>query len=174
MARQAGARPRRRDAARSRRHGGGGARRGESHRPAGARRLYLMPTLWRVVKRRHASTAFDGRAARRFGGRWNSPGRRAVYASATKSLAVLEVVVHVDVGRPLPRLVAFTFDVDDELVDRLPVGRLPRHWRTARGLETTQRIGDEWLASGGGLALAVPSAIVPEESNYLIDPAHAR
>jgi RES domain-containing protein len=131
-----------------------------------------MPKLWRVVKGRHGSTAFDGRAAQRFGGRWNSPGWRAVYASATKSLAVLEILAHVDVGRPVPRLVAFTFDIDDELVETLAVGRLSRHWRTARGFETTQRIGDEWLASGRALALAVPSAIVPEESNYVLNPVH--
>lgn len=131
-----------------------------------------MPALWRVVKRRHAATAFDGKAAQRFGGRWSSVGRRAVYASATKSLAVLEVLVHVDVGRPLPRLVAFTFDVDDKLVDRLPAAQLPTHWRTSRGLLGTQQIGDEWLASGEALALAVPSVVVPEESNYLLNPAH--
>lgn len=131
-----------------------------------------MANLWRVVKRKHAATAFDGKAAQRFGGRWNSPGRRAVYASATKSLAVLEVVVHLDVGRPLPRLVAFTFHVDDKLVDRLPVRRLPRHWRTPGGLLMTQKIGDEWLASDRALALAVPSAIVPEEWNYLLNPEH--
>lgn len=131
-----------------------------------------MPSLWRVVKRTHAATAFDGRAAQRFGGRWNSPGRRAVYASATKSLAVLGVLVHLDVGRSLPRLVAFTFQVNDELIDRLPAARLPRHWRTLRGLFVTQSIGDEWLAFGHALALAVPSAIVPEESNYLLNPVH--
>ena len=131
-----------------------------------------MPELWRVVKRTHAATAFDGKAAQRFGGRWNSPGRRVVYTSASKSLAVLEVLVHLDVGRPLPRLVAFAFDVPDELVDRLPAERLPRHWRTPHGMLATQRIGDEWLAAGNTLALAVPSTIVPEESNYLLNPAH--
>jgi RES domain-containing protein len=136
-----------------------------------------MPTsgtvrLWRVVKRRHAATTFDGKAAQRFGGRWNSPGRRAVYASASKSLAVLEVLVHLDAGRPLPRLVAFTFEVDSKLVDHLAAAPLPRHWRTARGLLVTQQLGDEWLASGHGLGLAVPSTIVPEELNYVLNPAH--
>jgi RES domain-containing protein len=131
-----------------------------------------MPRIWRVVKRKHAAHAFDGKAAQRFGGRWNSPGRGAVYTSATKSLAVLEVLVHLDVGRPVPRLVAFTFDVDDRLVDRLPVVRLHGHWRTSRGLLVTQEIGDDWLASGRSLALAVPSTIVPEELNYLLNPAH--
>ncbi|HVO22792.1 MAG TPA: RES family NAD+ phosphorylase [Candidatus Margulisiibacteriota bacterium] len=128
--------------------------------------------LWRVVKRRHAVTAFDGRAAQHYGGRWNSPGRRAVYASGSKSLAVLEVLVHLDVGRPLPRLVALTFDVDSTFVDHLAASRLPRHWRTARGLPATQQIGDAWLAGGHALALAVPSPIVPEELNYVLNPAH--
>lgn len=131
-----------------------------------------MPGLWRVVKRAHAATAFDGKAAQRFGGRWNSPGRPAVYASATKSLALLEILVHLDVGRPLPRFVAFAFEVDARLVDRLPAERLPTSWRTSRGLLVTRRIGDEWLAAGRSLALVVPSAIVPEESNYLLNPAH--
>lgn len=131
-----------------------------------------MAKLWCVVKRKHAATAFDGKAAQRFGGRWNSPGRRAVYTSATKALAILEVLVHLDVGRALPRLVAFAVDVDDGLVDRISIARLPRYWRTSRGLEVTQRVGDEWLGSGRSVALAVPSTIVPEEENYVLNPAH--
>ena len=131
-----------------------------------------MPALWRVVKRTHAATAFDGKAAAHFGGRWNSPGRRVVYTSGSKSLALLEILVHLDVGRSVPRLVAFTFDADDRLVEHLPATRLPRHWRTSRGLSETQRIGDEWLAFGRSLVLEVPSAIVPEESNYLLNPLH--
>jgi RES domain-containing protein len=131
-----------------------------------------MPALWRVVKRRHAAAAFDGIAAQRFGGRWNSPGRRAVYASATKSLALLEVLVHLDVGCPLPRMAAFRFEVDDDLVDRLRVAKLSRAWHTSPDLSATQSLGDEWLAAGRNLALAVPSAIVPEELNYVLNPLH--
>jgi RES domain-containing protein len=131
-----------------------------------------MAVLWRVVKRRRAATAFDGRAAERFGGRWNSAGRRAVYASSTKSLALLEVLVHLDVGRPLPGFVAFRFELDEAAIDRLERERLPRYWRASRGLAATRRIGDEWLASGRAVALAVPSVIVPEESNYLLNPHH--
>ena len=131
-----------------------------------------MPALWRVVKRRHAATAFDGKAAARFGGRWNSPGRLAVYASATKSLALLEVLVHLDVGRALPRFVAFRFEVEPKLVEPLDPDGLPRQWRTARGFAATQQLGDEWLATGRALALAVPSVIVPEETNFLLNAAH--
>jgi RES domain-containing protein len=132
-----------------------------------------MPTVWRVVKRTHAATAFDGEGARRFGGRWNSPGRRAVYVSASKALATLELLVHLDVAQSMPRLAAFAFELNEQLVEALLPDALPRHWRTLRGMAATQRLGDDWLASGRALALAVPSTIVPEESNYLLNPGHA-
>lgn len=131
-----------------------------------------MPSLWRVTKRAHAATAFDGKAAARYGGRWNSPGHRVVYASGTKSLALLEILVHLDIGVPLPRFVAFNFEVDERAITRLPVARLPREWRGARGLAITRALGDDWLTSARSLVLAVPSAIVPEESNYLLNPLH--
>ena len=131
-----------------------------------------MPAVWRIVKRKHAASAFDGNAARRFGGRWNSAGRRAVYVSGSKSLALLEVLVHLDVSPPVPRLVAFTFTLEAHLIERLRPDALPRDWRTGRGLVSTQRVGDEWLASGRSLGLAVPSTIVPEELNYLLNPEH--
>lgn len=130
-----------------------------------------MATLWRVVKRQHIATAFDGKAAQRFGGRWNLPGRRAVYASATKSLAMLEILVHLDVGTALPEFAAFSFELDDALIDLLPA-RLPREWRSARGMLITQQLGDDWLATNRNVALSVPSAVVPEESNYVLNPAH--
>jgi RES domain-containing protein len=68
--------------------------------------------------------------------------------------------------------VAFTFEVDGALVHRLHTSRLPRYWRTSRGFTATQALGDAWLASASALALAVPSAIVPEELDFLLNPAH--
>jgi RES domain-containing protein len=130
-----------------------------------------MPTSWRVVKRQHAATAFDGKAAQRFGGRWNPIGLPAVYTSASKSLALLEVLVHLDVDS-LPPMVAFRVELDASHLERLPAARLPRGWRTSRGLPATQQIGAEWLSSQRSLALAVPSSIVPEEENYILNPVH--
>jgi RES domain-containing protein len=76
------------------------------------------------------------------------------------------------VAQPIPRLVAFAFGLDGKHIERLATDRLPRQWRTLRGFSATQRIGDEWLAAGRSLALAVPSAIVPEELNYVLNPGH--
>lgn len=53
-----------------------------------------MPVVWRIVREKYAATAFDGEGAYRYGGRWNSQGRRVVYTSATLSLAALEMLVH--------------------------------------------------------------------------------
>ena len=87
-------------------------------------------------------------------------------------MALLELLVHLDVTRGLPRLVAFHFTIDPKFVLRLPAAALPRSWRSRRGLVDTRRVGDDWLRSGRAMALAVPSVLAPEELNYLLNPAH--
>lgn len=130
--------------------------------------------VWRLVKERHAETAFDGEGARVYGGRWNSPGKRVVYASSSLALAALETLVHLDPALPLPRFIAFSMQIvaSDITATRIPStydspGPLPN-------LTETRRLGDQWLEDGRLLALSVPSAIVPQEFNLLLNPAHPR
>ncbi|CAM2781441.1 RES family NAD+ phosphorylase [Rariglobus hedericola] len=130
--------------------------------------------VWRMVKERHLETAFDGEGARIYGGRWNSIGHRVVYTSTSLALASLETLVHLDNALPLPRFIAFSvhLSADDIATAVLPgqysfPGPLPH-------LTETRRIGDEWLKAGRHLALSVPSAIVPQEFNLLLNPAHPR
>jgi RES domain-containing protein len=129
---------------------------------------------WRLVKERHAENAFDGEGARIYGGRWNSPGRRLVYTSGSLALAALETLVHLDVALPLPRFLAFSLTLThaDIASAALPVsysfnGPLP-------DLTATRKLGDAWLEDGRHLAFSVPSAIVPQEFNLLINPLHPR
>jgi RES domain-containing protein len=129
---------------------------------------------WRLVKERHAEAAFDGEGARLYGGRWNSIGHRVVYTSTSLALASLETLVHLDNALPLPRFIAFSVHLAaaDIAAAMLPsqysfAGQLPH-------LTETRRIGDEWLKAGRHLALSVPSAIVPQEFNLLLNPAHPR
>ncbi len=124
-------------------------------------------TLWRIVKASRVSSAFDGEGARLNGGRWNSPGLSAVYASATKSLSLLEILVHLDPVDAPKRWVGFRATLQPEQIETI---KLPPRWpvREAR----TQHIGDAWLKSRTSVALALPSVIVPEEYNYLLNPAH--
>jgi RES domain-containing protein len=136
-----------------------------------------MAAGWRIVKSRHASTAFDGEGARLYGGRWNSPGTRMVYTSSTISLAILEILVHLQEASLLLLLLLSSYslisaDFDDALVERLDHSMLPDGWRTYPAPSELQRIGDEWVQSHRSAMLEVPSVIVERESNYLLNPTH--
>lgn len=131
-----------------------------------------LKRTWRLVKERHAENAFDGEGARLYGGRWNSPGQRVVYTSGSLALAALETLVHLDSAVALPRFLAFSVQLQAEDISN---ARLPATYSfngTLPDLETTRAIGDAWLAEGRFLALSVPSAIVPQESNLLLNPLH--
>jgi RES domain-containing protein len=131
-----------------------------------------MATGWRIVKSRHASTAFDGEGARLFCGRWNSPGTRMVYTSSTISLAILEILVHLQEASLLSSYSPISASFDDALVERLDRSMLPDGWRAYPAPSELQRIGDEWVRSQRSAVLEVPSVIVERESNYLLNPAH--
>jgi RES domain-containing protein len=131
-----------------------------------------MATGWRIVKSRHASTAFDGEGARLYGGRWNSPGTRMVYTSSTISLAVLEVLVHLQKANLLSSYSLIAARFDDAFVESLDRSMLPDGWRSYPAPSELQRIGDEWVRSQRSAVLEVPSVIVERESNYLLNPAH--
>lgn len=129
---------------------------------------------WRLVKERHAETAFDGEGARLYGGRWNSPGRRVVYTSDSLALAALETLVHLDAALPLPRFLAFSLQLAREDIEQ---ARLPATYAVEGPLPTlteTRHLGDQWIEAGRHLAFLVPSAIVPQEFNVLINPLHPR
>ena len=126
--------------------------------------------LWRLARLAHAK--LDGEGARLAGGRWNSRGRAAVYASSRLSLAALELLVHTDVPLVPPDLVAFEIDVPDTLdIESLDLAVLPKDWRRP-GHPSCRAIGDTWLAEERTAVLRVPSAVVPEEWNYIINPTH--
>src|SRR5918997_6989424 len=131
-----------------------------------------MATSWRIVKSRHASTAFDGEGARLYGGRWNSPGTRMVYTSSTISLAVLEILIHLQEASLLSSYSLISASFDDAFVERLDHSVLPDGWRAYPAPSELQRIGDEWVRSQSSAILEVPSAVVERESNYLLNPSH--
>jgi RES domain-containing protein len=127
---------------------------------------------FRLVKASLAHTALDGEGARRFGGRWNSPGRPMVYAASSLSLAALELLVHLRDPALLRRAYAYlALDAPDGLAQRLDPGQLPAGWRRPEH-PLLKAMGDRWLESGASLALEVPSAVIPLEWNVLLNPLH--
>lgn len=132
-----------------------------------------MPiTAWRIVKARHAATAFLGEGARWFGGRWNSPGTPAVYTSESRALSLLEVLAGLQSPHAMQEYVLIPALFDEALVTDLNPSRLPRGWRRSPPPSATQRIGDEWVTGLRSAVLRLPSVIVPEENNYLLNPEH--
>ncbi len=126
---------------------------------------------WRIVKERHAATAFSGEGAYLYGGRWNSPGTRAVYTSGTKALAALETLVHLN-PPVMFRYVVFRVEFDEALVEKIALAALPADWPDEPPPPSAQAVGDLWSRQGRSTVLELPSVIIPGESNYLLDPSH--
>jgi len=133
-----------------------------------------VPAAWRIVKARHASGAFDGEGARLYGGRWSSPGTPMVYLAESRSLALLEVLVHVGDASLLAHYVCIRVELERADCAELDPARLPADWAASPAPYELQRLGDAWVAAGSSLALRVPSAVVPEERLVLVNPRHPR
>ena len=129
-------------------------------------------TAWRIVKAKHAAGAFDGEGARRFGGRWNSKGTPMVYTASSQALAALEMLVHLEADDLLRhyRLIPVAFD--EAMVKVLDTGILSVNWKRRPTPATVRAVGDAWIASLESVVLKAPSVVVPDESNYLLNPVH--
>jgi len=127
--------------------------------------------VWRICSKKHQR--FDGEGARLYGGRWNHVGTSVVYTSGSLSLAALELFVHVDIDIAPDDLVAVQVDVPTSLaMETIKIEGLPKNWRRYPAPEALQDIGTAWATKASTAILAVPSAVIPEELNYLINPAH--
>lgn len=131
-----------------------------------------MTRAWRIIKSRFAADAFSGEGARLYGGRWNSTGIAIVYTAGSVSLATLELLVHLDNTSVLPSFSICPVDFDDSLVESLDLATLPRDWHQSPPPTSLQTIGDDWISRGSSVVLRVPSAVIKNENNYLINPEH--
>ncbi len=129
-----------------------------------------MAEAWRIIKVKHAATAFTGEGAAKTGGRWNSRGVAVVYTSATKSLATLEGLVHLNPPFHF-KYVAFPLKFDEALVEYFPVKSLPADWRIEPTPPSTKNIGDSWVKAARSAVLALPS-VITGDTNFLLNPAH--
>ncbi|WP_341327204.1 RES family NAD+ phosphorylase [Methylotuvimicrobium sp. KM2] len=127
---------------------------------------------YRIVKQKWADSAFDGEGAKRYGGRWNSRGKPCVYLAGSESLAILEILVHLDKQQFLTHYALFELHLPKQDVVYLDAEKLPACWRDEPAPPETAAIGDAWLFEGSELALAAPSVIVPREWNFIVNPKH--
>ena len=134
----------------------------------------MSKVIWRICEATFANSAFSGEGASIVGGRWNSKGKRMVYTAEHLSLAILEIFVHLNV--PTVRrdfFVAIKAEIPDDLeIEYMNIDQLPSDWYLSSSKSSLQALGNEWIDSARNPILAVPSAIVPQEFNYLINPLH--
>lgn len=119
-------------------------------------------------------SAYDGKGAELYGGRWNSKGTRVLYMSESRALAVLEVLVHLAVEIPDKYVLGGAEIPADLEIETVSENELPAGWQTPISAQqtATRHIGDKWVQGGQSAVLSVPSVIV-EERNFVLNPAHA-
>lgn len=131
-----------------------------------------MPSGWRIQKAKHSAAGFSGEGARRGGGRWNSVGVPVVYLSEHQSLAAFEVFLQQQPLSPRDAYAIVAAEWDQSLMEVLPSADLPSTWRILPSGPETAAVGDRWVREARSAVLALPSVIIPAETNFLINPAH--
>ena len=130
-----------------------------------------MLILWRISRIEHS--AFDGEGSRHASGRWHHRGARIIYTSEHLSLAALEFFVNIGTATEGSVLAAASVEIPDDLtLERYRISDLPRSWRAVPYPRDLQDLGMEWLTESASAILAVPSAVIPRENNYLLNPLH--
>jgi len=130
-----------------------------------------MLVVWRLLTARYVESAFSGEGARLYGGRWNRKSVPIVYTASSQSLAMLELLVQ---DEPLrARYVIIAAQIPRNMkVERLSIEQLPTDWRDLASREQLRTIGTNWAKCRSSAVLAVPSVIIPSETNYLLNPLH--
>ncbi len=130
-------------------------------------------TVWRLCKASRRAEAFTGEGSRRAGGRWNPKGTAVVYAAESLALAAVELFVHLDPAELAAACVAFPVGLPEGLpVEHVAPEQLPPNWRDVPAPEALAELGRRWLTDAAAAVLRVPSAVVPPESIFVLNPAH--
>ena len=106
--------------------------------------------------------------------RWNVNGQHVIYTASSRSLATLELQVHMNHIKPEPnyRVMVISLPENDHLIRQIKISELPKNWRKMTAYATLQKIGSTWYQSMEALILKVPSVVVPFEYNYVINVNH--
>jgi RES domain-containing protein len=123
--------------------------------------------LWRISRHRDLS----GTGGLKAHGRWHYAGYPIVYLAGNPATALLEVCVHTSGSDVPPEFTLLKIEGPDADISVIEPEDLPPDWRTS--FDVTQALGTAWLRKGEGVLLRVPSAIVPETSNFLLNPMHS-
>lgn len=128
--------------------------------------------IYRITKTQFIND-LSGEGARLSGGRWNKVGDSILYFSQNISLSLLEIIVHVDYAA-LPLDYSFLeVEIPDSSIKKIQsIDFIEPKWSTEAAVNQLQMLGSSWLKKNESLAMSVPSAVVCQENNILINPSH--
>ena len=129
--------------------------------------------LYRITQEQFAED-LSGNGSRLFGGRWNSEGYFALYTSSTRSMALLETLAHTPAKMlDVKNYQLVTLSVPDSAgTEEILLSSLPKFWNAPDTRSFTKKMGDKFLNEKSKLLLQVPSVLIPEEVNYVLNPLH--
>lgn len=139
-----------------------------------------MIEAYRICKEPNPAKAFSGQGSIDWGGRWNSKGVAVVYTAQHRSLATLEILIHLKGGSGTRRgaVIApfYTFGISfgADLLEELPFSSLPAGWNAEPSTGASQGLGDEWVTAARTPVLSLPSMISPKERSFILNPNHSR
>lgn len=128
--------------------------------------------VFRIAKHSYIRDV-SGFGAREYGGRWNRKGTRVLYTSESRALAALEFLVHVPLTLVPADLAIASIEIPDSIVpERIPADELPSDWRDYPAPPELADLGSSWALEKKSLLLRVPSVLVHDEFNVIINPIH--
>jgi RES domain-containing protein len=126
--------------------------------------------VFRITPEEYAND-ITGNGAKLYGGRWNNEGIKALYASSSRALALLEVLVHANFEALKNRVYKIIeLEVPDGGIRKIEISMLSENWNNDFIQSETLNIGNVFLTENLELVLEVPSVILPDESNYVLNP----
>lgn len=129
--------------------------------------------VYRLSRKQYAKD-LSGKGAEIAGGRWNSKGIPLVYTAESRALCTVEVAVHVPLGMIPKDYQIVAIEIPDEEIKIIEENKLPEKWNAIPPTRATQEIGNHFVVDNEDLVLRVPSAVVENEYNYLINPNHPK
>ena len=114
----------------------------------------------------------SGAGAKQYGGRWNDKGTALVYFAGSRAMAVMEVLVHLRPENLDSEYILAVFEVPDDKVKLIETNDLPIDWKVEPAIEKIKEVGNSFVKENEYLLIMVPSVIVEEEFNFLMNPNH--
>jgi RES domain-containing protein len=129
--------------------------------------------VYRITQEKYAAD-MTGNGARLYGGRWNSEGQYALYTASSRALALLEILAHtpIHILKEKKYKVVTLSIPDNARIEIIHLKKLKADWDAWDLMYYTQKMGDAFLRKSDSLLLQVPSVLVPEEMNYMLNPLH--